>query len=329
MPKVSVLIPSIRLEYLSQAIASTLAQTFTDFECLVADNTDDGALAPLVASYGDRRIRYLRTGGLSQAENLAFVWKASSAPLIKYLFDDDFMLPFCLAVMVQAMDKQPSATFAFVQRHFVSPNGGLLKSPAVLKNSGASVLDAGTVIPPLVGRRNNFIGEPSNVLFDRTKVPEPESMTHYRGFRLRFMFDVALYLNALTLGPCVGIGQFHAAFRQHAGQFSTMTVNPAFVAGLYEWELFIRGEVAAGRLPSPAALTGLEMITGDYGRFVDRAPELGIFLEGLPTLKARLQQGDTAVLDDSYRDAWRQVDAAIEKRVEARRLERTRAVTEG
>jgi len=51
------------------AIRSVLRQTFTDYELIVVDNDDTAATAEVVCRFDDPRIRYVRTGGLSMADN--------------------------------------------------------------------------------------------------------------------------------------------------------------------------------------------------------------------------------------------------------------------
>lgn len=315
MPRVSILIPAIRPQYLSQTIASALAQTFNDFECLIADNTDAGTLRELVSRFSDRRVRYLRTGGLTQGENFSRLWEASSGPLIKYLFDDDFMLPFCVAAMVRAVDETPGATFAFAQRHVVDSRGTILHSTPVLKPGSQPTLDASAVLPLMLGGRSNFIGEPSNVLINRAMFEDPSCITTYNGFRLRFLFDVGFYINALALGPCVGIGEFHTAFRKHAEQLSSAGVSPIFCAGLYEWELFLRGEFSAGRIEVEHLREGLEGVGEVYRRWLRTFPELQSLLEGLPGVLSRAEAGDRDLLDGDFEAVWRRMDAAIEARL--------------
>lgn len=319
MPKVSVLIPSIRPQYLSQTIASVLAQTFDDFECLVADNTAAGSLHALVSRFTDPRVRYLRTGGLSQGENLSALWAATSAPFVKYLFDDDFMLPFCLGRMVWVLEQRPDASFAFVQRHVVSAAGDILFSPSTVKADHLLQFSAVVMLPQLLTKCVNMVGEPSSVLINRRLFDGPACLTEYRGFRLRFLLDVGFFMNALMVGPCMGIGEFHAAFRQHGEQLSAAGVSPTLLAGLYEWEIFLRGEFSAGRLQPDPFLEGVAATEAVYRRRLPDFPELQVFLDGLAELPARIGAGDRDLLDPAFRAVWLQADAAIERQLGERR----------
>ena len=63
-PRVSVVVPAYNnAEYLAETIDSILAQTFTDFELVIADHSStDGTLA-VAQKYDDPRIRLLTTRG--------------------------------------------------------------------------------------------------------------------------------------------------------------------------------------------------------------------------------------------------------------------------
>ena len=61
MPKISVLLPmwNTKLTYLQKAVDSILAQTFTDFELIVLnDSPDNDSLKDLISAYDDKRIKY-------------------------------------------------------------------------------------------------------------------------------------------------------------------------------------------------------------------------------------------------------------------------------
>jgi glycosyltransferase involved in cell wall biosynthesis len=121
---VSVLIPAFRPTYLRQAIASVLTQGYADFELLIGDDNPGDLVEHVVDEFRDKRIRRLRTaGGEGAMENVRMLWRAASRPLLKYLFDDDLLLPHALGVMVDAMQAHPSASFCFCNRYIINENG--------------------------------------------------------------------------------------------------------------------------------------------------------------------------------------------------------------
>jgi glycosyltransferase involved in cell wall biosynthesis len=110
-PRVAVIVPAYGVAHLlGEALDSLLAQTFTEWECVVIDDgaPDDvaGAVAPYLA---DRRIRFMATDnrGVSAARNRALA--TTRAPYVTLLDGDDLLRPDYLARMVAALENDPQA----------------------------------------------------------------------------------------------------------------------------------------------------------------------------------------------------------------------------
>jgi glycosyltransferase involved in cell wall biosynthesis len=85
LPKFSVIIPTCnRPEYLSEAVASVITQTFSDFELLIVNDGDSPVASPL-----DPRVRILENSkrGAVAARNLGI--EKSDGEFIAFLDDDD------------------------------------------------------------------------------------------------------------------------------------------------------------------------------------------------------------------------------------------------
>jgi len=91
MPKVSVVIPTHnRPELLKKAVHSVLAQTYQDFEIIVIDDGTEERADKIVASFKDKRIKYIQhreEKGGSAARNTGI--KNSRGEYIAFLDDDD------------------------------------------------------------------------------------------------------------------------------------------------------------------------------------------------------------------------------------------------
>lgn len=92
-PLVSVVMPTYnRSTWLRRAVASVLAQTFTDFELIVVDDCSTDDTEETVGGFQDERIRYVRlsinTGGCAIPRNIGFELARG-----KYLasLDDDYL----------------------------------------------------------------------------------------------------------------------------------------------------------------------------------------------------------------------------------------------
>ena len=95
MPRVSVIVPAHDAEaFIEATLASVRAQTFTDWEVVVADDASGDATAARVEAIGDPRIRVVRAErnlGPAGARNLAA--REISGELVALLDADDAWLP--------------------------------------------------------------------------------------------------------------------------------------------------------------------------------------------------------------------------------------------
>ena len=112
MPAVSVLLPFRNAQrFLSAALASILAQDFTDFEVVaVDDGSDDGSAAIVsAAAAADRRVQLLRSRGRGLPEALNTAAAIAGGKYLARMDADDIARPTRLARQVAWME-QNSAT---------------------------------------------------------------------------------------------------------------------------------------------------------------------------------------------------------------------------
>jgi glycosyltransferase involved in cell wall biosynthesis len=97
-PRVSVLLPVRNGEaYLRRSIESVLQQSLGEFELLVGDDCSTDSSSAIVEAVWDPRIRYVkRVHNLGLFANLNQLVKASRAPVLKFLCQDDQLEPDCL-----------------------------------------------------------------------------------------------------------------------------------------------------------------------------------------------------------------------------------------
>lgn len=111
MPKVSVLVPlyNTQLDHLKVMIESVLAQSYTDFELLILnDSPTNDALRDVVKSYTDSRIRYVeneRNLGISASRNRLI--DLAQGEYLAIFDHDDICEPHRLALEVAYLDEQP------------------------------------------------------------------------------------------------------------------------------------------------------------------------------------------------------------------------------
>ena len=106
-PKISVCMPMFNASrYLRECIDSILAQTFTDFELLIADDGSTDNSVEIVESYTDPRIRLIRRPH-DYIATLNCLLSEARGEYIARMDADDVMLPTRLQLQVDYMDANP------------------------------------------------------------------------------------------------------------------------------------------------------------------------------------------------------------------------------
>jgi hypothetical protein len=316
MATVSILVPAYKSQYLAQAIGSALNQTFSDVEILVGDDTPDAALADVVKGIDDPRIQYFHHGFQKGTLNFRALLERARGQYIKWLFDDDLLMPTSVETLVATLRSNPDSPMAFHGRVFIDANDNITFTPPPLLKMGQTArVDRAFLVQNMVGKLNNFIGEPSNIMLNRERIGETR-LFDYRSWRLDFVGDVSLYLNISEQGPLIAVGGYLSAFRQHAGQCSNQS-SPNFSAGLYEWELMIRGEAADGLLSGPALQDAKRYLARFYAPWTRSLPEIARFAANLGEL---VERKPTELLDSTQFQAdLAHARRAVAGRIAARR----------
>jgi len=115
-PKVSVIVAAYNYEaFLGEAVASVLAQTLTDWECIIVDDgsTDGTPAIGRALAECDPRIRFVQqaNGGPSAARNHGI--RISSGAYLQFLDADDRLHPEKLALHARFLDEHPDADVVY------------------------------------------------------------------------------------------------------------------------------------------------------------------------------------------------------------------------
>jgi len=214
-PKVSVLIPTYRYgRFLSEAIESVLAQTFTDFELIVSDDASADDSAAIIQHYAakDSRIRaHLHRDNLGMVSNWNWCLREARGEYVKFVFGDDMLCsPHSLGAMVQALEAEPRASLVASARTIIDETSDPIALWDELGDSG--YYSGEEVIAQCFARDRNLVGEPSAVLFRRSAAG--------RGFdpTLRQLVDEELWFHLLEDSGMVYTSEPLCAFRQHGAQ---------------------------------------------------------------------------------------------------------------
>lgn len=217
--RVSVVVPAYQnVAYVAATVESVLAQTFSDFELLVADHAStDGTWDVLQQYRDDPRVRLMRTeAGGGAARNWNRVTAQAHGELLKLVCGDDLLRPTALEAQVSALDTAgPEAVLVCGKRDLVDGRGEIF-----LRGHGLDGLrprmDGPEAVRAIVRSGGNPLGEPACVLLRR------DALSAVGGWNAEvpFYIDAGTYARVLTQGALVALDETVAAFRVSASQWS-------------------------------------------------------------------------------------------------------------
>lgn len=235
MPRVSVVVPSYNNErFIAATLEALLAQTYRDFEVLVADHSSSDATAQIVSRFEqDPRVTLLHTpAGGGPERNWNRVSRMASGELLKLVCGDDVLHPDGLRAQVQALDAAPRAAVVSSRRRIVTESGTPLIAARGLKGL-RGVVEGVEAIRRLVRAGTNLMGEPVCVLMRRASL---ESAGWWDA-TYPFVIDEATYVRVLGAGSLVALPEVVADFRVSPGQWSVALAKQQYaqVSAFHQW----------------------------------------------------------------------------------------------
>ena len=214
VPLVSIIVPCYNAEtFLGATLEAVIAQTFTDWECVVVDDASRDGSAAVLAQYAERdpRIRPVFqpvNGGAAAARNAGL--GVIRGRYLAFLDADDYWLPEKLAKQVAYM-REKGAPIVHTSYRFIDKKGAFLPGGVLASNR----VDLRTYM------RNTEIGM-STSLLDRGQVGE----FSFRDIRL--CQDTHLWLVLLRRGlVSLGMAETLVHYRVREGQISGSKVAMA------------------------------------------------------------------------------------------------------
>ena len=214
VPLVSIIVPCYNAEaFLGATLEAVIAQTFTDWECVVVDDASRDGSAAVLAQYAERdpRIRPVfqpLNGGAAAARNAGL--GVIRGRYLAFLDADDYWLPEKLAKQVAYM-REKGAPIVHTSYRFIDKKGAFLPGGVRASNR----VDLRTYM------RNTEIGM-STSLLDRGQVGE----FSFRDIRL--CQDTHLWLVLLRRGlVSLGMAETLVHYRVREGQISGSKVAMA------------------------------------------------------------------------------------------------------
>jgi glycosyltransferase involved in cell wall biosynthesis len=162
MPAVSVILPTFnRTGFLRSAVESVCAQTFTDWELIVADDGSGEETRAYLQGLTDPRVRVLwleHSGNPSQVRNCGIA--AATGHYLAFLDSDDLWTPDKLQKQLAALSARPRARWSYTAIEQIDANGRALpkSSRFIVRPEGwifANLLrlDIGIAMPTVLAER--------------------------------------------------------------------------------------------------------------------------------------------------------------------------------
>jgi glycosyltransferase involved in cell wall biosynthesis len=236
-PTVSVILPSFnRPAMLREAIDSVLAQTFTDWELVVADDGSSIETRTYLGSIEDARIRIIwlpHSGSPAVARNAALA--VARGYYVAFLDSDDTWMPTKLELQLAALRAKPACRWSYTATERLDARGQPVADAVPFVAYEGAILDR-------LLRIEAYIAMPT-VLVVR------ELVTEVGGFDKRQAFgeDYDLWVRLAARSPVVAVDQRLARVRLHEGNYSHDRV------GFYRGWLSFYDKVAA-TIADPATI---------------------------------------------------------------------------
>ncbi len=218
-PKVSVLIPAYNPRYFEAALQSAVMQDYPDKEIIVADDSLGGEIKAICDKYAG--VTYIRNNPASgPAFNYQTLFHVATGDYIKYLNDDDVLLPDCIAIMARMLAAQPEVSLVTSYRQAIDSSGQVqpdTNNIAILQQSG--ILNGQYAAHLMVSKRWNYIGEPSTTMFRKQQLANfGPALFDFFGQEILGNIDMVMWLKLLSVGDLCYYASPLSQCRYHSQQ---------------------------------------------------------------------------------------------------------------
>jgi glycosyltransferase involved in cell wall biosynthesis len=221
-PRVSILIPAYNEAFFREALASARSQAYDAFEIVVCDDSPGNAIEGWVAAERDPRVRYARNPNrLGFEGNFSECVRQARGDYVKFLNDDDRLLPGCLSRLAAALDANPRIVLATSRRQVIDASGAVRPDmPATTAVSFVSCVTTGIELGDLaLSNGLNLVGEPTTVMFRRADVETGAgALFTWGGKSYHCLADLSLWLRLMVRGDAYYCASALSQYRVHPGQ---------------------------------------------------------------------------------------------------------------
>ncbi|MDR4985713.1 glycosyltransferase family 2 protein [Bacillus cereus] len=224
-PLVSILIPTYnRPHYFKIALESAIAQTYSNIEIIIGDDsTDDETETLIFEQYlpNYKNITYIRNNPtLGQFHNDLILLEKSNGEYINFLMDDDVFYKKKIEKMMSYFLQNSNENLALVTSYRVriDDDGHLIDDSRSTQRlySEDTPLNGILLGDWMLKSGHNIIGEPTTTLFKKKLLTDPFGTL--KGRQYACSVDMASWISLLSKGDAVYISEPLSQFRHHAGQ---------------------------------------------------------------------------------------------------------------
>ena len=226
-PLVSILIHAYSADFFEPALQSALNQSYDNIEIIIGDDNHRGAIKAIVDKYTKqhKKIRYcptprhLKGGG---SGNRYHCFEQAQGDYIKYLCDDDILLPHCVETMVPILRDNPDVSLVTSYRGTMDHNGKPMckrKSNLMFVENIRMTGESANNI--MLGGLWNYIGEPTVPMFRHMDMASirPYYDSFNRAEAEWGIDDLYCWASLLSKGDLVFLSDPLSVARTHPGQY--------------------------------------------------------------------------------------------------------------
>jgi glycosyltransferase involved in cell wall biosynthesis len=237
-PLVSICIPTYNgEEYIKEAMQSAISQTYSNLEIIVSDDTSkDNTLAIIEGFKSKTKIPILIVS--HDPNGIGANWnnciRHSNGAYIKFLFQDDVLLPNCIATMMTMAIEYPNAGLIYSKRTFICENitSEIEKFIAyygpIHRHWDAIEVKQGVLSGSVYLKDKAFLNSPKNKIGEPTNVLLKIECFEIIGFfneTLQQALDSDYWYRVMRKYDIAFIDEVLVKFRLHANQASNINKN--------------------------------------------------------------------------------------------------------
>jgi len=198
--KISICLPTCnRPELLMESLASCLAQTHTNIEILIGDDSSDTRTRNLIDTtyLHETRISYVKNEPpLGQADNVASLFKRATGDKILLIHDDDALKTDCIERLLSAWNLHPDLDIAFGDQYQMDNAGRVDIEGSRKLNSAYYRTEAAAGLQPNPGRTGLIQMMPNNGWLANADLVKKIGYKKQYGIGCDFVFGAQICLAA-------------------------------------------------------------------------------------------------------------------------------------